>query len=160
MGVEFKGLDELIKELNSLEKRVKNKIIRVAVDEASDVMLNSLKDEAPKAESKSKSSYSYLEKDVRQSKDKVHSQMGINAKNWEYTKGLWYQYWGFSTHKSVPKGTKVNNTSYKRKKYTKKDKKKAPSFHPPDYWLDRAFDKSIKNCETIIEQKLREGLGK
>ena len=159
MSVEFKGLDELVKELDSLEKKVKNKIAKVAVEEASEVMLNALKDEAPKADSNSKNSYSYLEKDIIQSNDKVHSQMGINSKNWEYTKGLWYQYWGFSTHKKGQKGKKVNKTSYGRKNI-KKSENKGPSFHPPDYWLDRAFDKSITRCETIMEQKIREGLGK
>ena len=157
-SLEFKGLDELIKELDSIEKKVKNKIAKVAVDEASEVMLKSLKEEAPKAKENSKNSYSYLEKDIKQSSDKIHSQMGINKNNWEYTKGLWYQYWGFGTHKSGKKGRKVNRVNCGKK--SSKSKTKGPAFHPPDYWLDRAFDKSLSKCESIMEQKIREGLGK
>ena len=102
-SLEFKGLDELIKELDSIEKKVKNKIAKVAVDEASEVMLKSLKEEAPKAKENSKNSYSYLEKDIKQSSDKIHSQMGINKNNWEYTKGLWYQYWALEHTNLVKK---------------------------------------------------------
>lgn len=95
---EVKGIEELIKALNNLDKSVKNKISKNAVDEASEIMLDSLKATAPRAEVDSKHSYAFLDKTVVKKGDGHQAKMGINSTNWDLTRGLWFHYWGFRSH--------------------------------------------------------------
>lgn len=98
MGFEAKGFDELIKALSELDNRAKNKIAKEAVDKASDVMLNRLKKEAPRAKENSRFSYAFLDKKMLTKNGGAQAKMGINSSNWSMTKGLWYHYWGFRSH--------------------------------------------------------------
>ena len=84
----MQGIEELFKEFDKLENRVKNKIAKQAVDESSDVMLNALKDEAPQADKNSQRSFSHLNKDMFKKSGGYYAKMGINKSNWQRTKGL------------------------------------------------------------------------
>lgn len=93
-----KGIDEIKKSLNNLDKKVANKIAKVSVDEAAEIILNSLKTKAPKAKQDSTYSYTFLDKETTRKGGTHQAKMGINSKNWDMTRGLWYHYWGFRSH--------------------------------------------------------------
>lgn len=126
-----KCLEELLKDFQNLDSKIKKTIAKEAVDEASDILLESIKQEAPKAKVNSKSSYLFLDKEIMSSSDSsIQAKMGINSKNWEQTRGLWFHYWSFRSHTER------------------------------DLWLDRGYDAAIHKCEDIIKHKVIEGLKK
>ena len=98
MSLTLKGLEELLTEFDQLDKKVKNKIAKEAIEEASEVMLESIKQTAPKAEKNSTRSFSHLKKDIIKKGGTVKANMGINKDNWERTKGLYFHYFGFRSH--------------------------------------------------------------
>lgn len=90
MSDEIRGMKELLQELEKLDNRVKNKTISTAIESASEVMLDSIKKTAPRAETNSKRSYTFLNKRITKRGGTVKAKMGINGDNWERTKGLTY----------------------------------------------------------------------
>lgn len=92
------GLDDLMKQLSRLDTKVRLKLSEEAISEAADIMLENLKSEAPKADINSTYSYACLDKEIMLVDNTHQAKMGINADNWENTRGLWFHYWGFYNH--------------------------------------------------------------
>lgn len=98
MSLTLEGLDELLRDLDGLAQLEKQQITKNAVQKASEIMLDELKLEAPKARANSKSSYQHLNNTITQSDGGTQAKMGIDASNWSRTKGLWFHYFGFRGH--------------------------------------------------------------
>lgn len=126
-----KGLEELLKDFQQLDNKIKKTIAKEAINDASDILLESIKQEAPRAKVNSKSSYLFLNKEISSPSDgSIQAKMGINKDNWNMTRGLWFHYWSFRSHTER------------------------------DLWLDRGYDSAIHKCEDIIKNKIVEGLKK
>ena len=98
MGLEVKGLDELLKSLDNLTKIERNNISKTAVKKASEVMLDELKSEAPKADKNSKNSYLHLKNTLTSKNGGVQAKMGIDGSNFSQCRGLYFHFWGFRSH--------------------------------------------------------------
>ena len=98
MALEIKGMDELLKSLDNLTQIEKNNVSKNAVKKASEVMLEELKKEAPKADKNSKSSYLHLKNTLTSKNGGHQARMGIDSSNWEMCKGLAFHFWGFRSH--------------------------------------------------------------
>lgn len=85
---ELKGFEELVKSLSELDTRLQNQISKEAIEEASIIMHESLKSEAPRAKTNSQSSYAFLDRTVVRKGSSHQAKMGINKYNWDVTRGL------------------------------------------------------------------------
>lgn len=98
---ECKGLDKMMKEFESkieAPDKAKNKIITKAAKE----VLKIQKSYAPHDTNESRKHLDIVEKRVGNGYQ--FNDIGINAKNWEQTKALYFQHYGFEhyqTHKPV-----------------------------------------------------------
>lgn len=87
-----KGMDKLLKDLENLSNKpdkIKKNLIKNAAEETLDIE----KDEAPKDKPESYKHLSILEN--RDGEGYLFIDVGINKENWEETKGLYYQNYGF-----------------------------------------------------------------
>ena len=149
MAYKTKGFTEMLKEFEKLDKRIQNSTASSAIEKSAEVMLQALKEEAPKAEKNSTNSASYLDKKTFKKGGSHQANMGINENNWGKTKGLWYQYWGFSHLKR--RRAKIRRPSKANQGHI---------YHEPNNWLDRAFDKKENQCFEIIINEIEEALNK
>lgn len=147
MSYNTKGFIEMLKEFEQLDKRIQNTTASSAINKSAEVMLAGLKEEAPKAKANSTNSASYLDKETFKKGGSHQARMGINKNNWNKTKGLWYQYWGFSHLKrrraAIRRPSKANQNH---------------TYHEPNNWLDRAFDKHEAQCFEIITNEIEGAL--
>ena len=127
MGLEVKGLDELLRSLDNLTKIERNNISKTAVKKASEVMLEELKEEAPKAKKDSKNSYLHLKNTLTSKDGGVQAKMGIDGSNFSQCRGLLFHYFGFRSH-------------------------------PPDDWVDRAFDRSKDKATEVVKEELAKAI--
>ena len=101
MSIEFSGFDELINDLNNLGT-IGNKIGRQAVEEGAKTVLEQQKKDAPR-DNDSEHGADKLEiaeiKKYSKSGTTV-GKVGISSDNWESTKGLYFQHYGFEHYKS------------------------------------------------------------
>lgn len=128
MGYKTKGFDDILKAFSEMDKKLQNEVGRKAIDEASEIMLRGLKEEAPKDTGESAA---FLDKDTIKLGGSHQAHMGINKRNWDKTHPLWYQYWGFSHLKR--RRAKVRRESNANQRHTQ---------HAPNNWLDRGFEKT------------------
>lgn len=119
MSVELSGFDELVNDLNNLGT-IGNKIGRKAVEEGAKIVLEQQKKDAPRDKNDSKHGADKL--DITEIKKYAKSgtvvgRVGISSDNWEFTKGLYFNHYGFEHYKS---GKMVNvhvgwmNDSFKK----------------------------------------------
>ena len=101
MGIEMKGFDDIGSTLNSLGK-VEDKITTTALRNSMKDGLEIIKGKAPKASKGSTNSAEHLKvgKIKRYKSGSVWGGMGIDSSNWENTKGLYFQHWGYEHWKS------------------------------------------------------------
>lgn len=149
MAMKTTGFNDLIKEFQNLDIKIQNQTSATAIDKASEVMLQALKEEAPKAKVNSTNSASYLAKETIKKGGTHQANMGINKFNWDRTQGLWYAYWGFSHLKR--RRAKVRRPSKANQSCT---------YHAPNNWLDRGFEKSENACTEIIIEEIMGALEK
>ena len=119
MSVELSGFDELISELNNLGA-IGHKIGKQAIEEGAKIVLEQQKKDAPRDKNDSKHGADKL--DITEIKKYAKSgtvvgRVGISSDNWEFTKGLYFNHYGFEHYKS---GKMVNvhvgwmNDSFKK----------------------------------------------
>lgn len=128
MAVKLKGKDDVLIELDRINDPVlKKQIYSNAIQEAGDILLESLQKTVPRAEKNSKHSYKYLDNKNFINTDgnsiRVNNVSGIHKGNWERTKGLWFHNFGFRSHKA-------------------------------DDSFNRAYNKSIGEAEALVKSKI------
>ncbi|EHK2327334.1 hypothetical protein QTH11_03570 [Clostridium perfringens] len=87
-----KGLDKLLNDFEKLADKP-NKIKKKIINDAAEETLNIEKKEAPKDKPRSYKYLSILENRIGDGY--LFIDVGINKENWEETKGLYYQNYGF-----------------------------------------------------------------
>lgn len=155
MAMKEQGMDDLMKYFEGLTTVQKNKVIANSVKQGADIMLQSQKSEltairlsgdvvkVTKAKSSKKNGISYEIGMNRGGKDFSDP----NSPNFDKYRGCWFQYWGFVTLKKWSKSKR----KHPNRKYPSRAK---ILYHPPDLWLDRAFDKDIDRVTKTIEDAL------
>lgn len=101
MSVELSGFDELISDLNNLGT-IGNKIGRKAVEEGAKIVLEQQKKDAPRSDD---NDHGADKLDITEIKKYAKSgtvigRVGISSDNWEFTKGLYFNHYGFEHYKS------------------------------------------------------------
>ena len=101
MGVKINGFDELISDLNNLGT-IGNKIGRQAVEEGAKIVLEQQKKDAPRSDD---NDHGADKLDITEIKKYAKSgtvvgKVGISSDNWEFTKGLYFNHYGFEHYKS------------------------------------------------------------
>lgn len=101
MGIELQGFDELVSDLNNLGT-IGNKIGRKAVEEGSKIVLEQQKKDAPRS---GDDDHGADKLDITEIKKYTKSgtvvgRVGISSDNWEFTKGLYFNHYGFEHYKS------------------------------------------------------------
>ena len=119
MAIKLSGFDELVNDLNNLGA-IGNKIGKQAIEEGAKIVLEQQKKDAPRDKNDSKHGADKL--DITEIKKYAKSgtvvgRVGISSDNWEFTKGLYFNHYGFEHYKS---GRMVNvhvgwmNDSFKK----------------------------------------------
>ena len=119
MAIKLSGFDELVTDLNNLGA-IGNKIGKQAIEEGAKIVLEQQKKDAPRDKNDSKHGADKL--DITEIKKYAKSgtvvgRVGISSDNWEFTKGLYFNHYGFEHYKS---GKMVNvhvgwmNDSFKK----------------------------------------------
>ena len=119
MAKKLSGFDELVNDLNNLGA-IGNKIGKQAIEEGAKIVLEQQKKDAPRDKNDSKHGADKL--DITEIKKYAKSgtvvgRVGISSDNWEFTKGLYFNHYGFEHYKS---GKMVNvnvgwmNDSFKK----------------------------------------------
>ncbi|MBD7914214.1 hypothetical protein H9660_03555 [Clostridium sp. Sa3CUN1] len=101
MSLEFNGFDELINDLNNLGN-IGNKIGKKAVEEGAKIVLEAQKRDAPRS---GDDDHGADKLDIAEIKKYAKSgtvvgRIGISKDNWEFTKGLYFNHYGFEHYKS------------------------------------------------------------
>lgn len=101
MSIDLKGFDELVNDLNNLGS-IGSKIGRKAVEEGAKVVLEQQKKDAPRSDDGDNGADKL---DVVQIKKysksgTVVAKIGISSENWEDTKSLYFQNYGYEHYKS------------------------------------------------------------
>ena len=101
MSVELSGFDELISDLNNLGA-IGNKIGRKAVEEGAKIVLEQQKKDAPRSDD---NDHGADKLDITEIKKYAKSgtvvgRVGISSDNWEFTKGLYFNHYGFEHYES------------------------------------------------------------
>lgn len=162
MSVEMKGMEELIETFNSLKRTEKNKVLKSAVHEAAKIMLEAQKVEVPSSRARRHGlTLKKASLGGRATQDGFSYVIGMPDRGGKaFTTGkskdniyraMWFQYWGFVT---------LKNWSPSKRKHTRKYPRRItkPIYHPPDLWLDRAFDNVQDKCYDTIKQGLIDGI--
>ena len=101
MAIEFSGFDELLNDLNNLGT-IGNKIGKKAVEEGAKIVLEQQKRDAPRSDDNDHGADNL---DIAEIKKYAKSgtcvaRIGITNENWESTKGLYFNHYGFEHYKS------------------------------------------------------------
>lgn len=101
MSIELSGFDELVSDLNNLGS-IGNKIGKKAIEEGAKIVLEQQKKDAPRSED---DDHGADKLDITEIKRYAKSgtiigRVGISKDNWEYTKGLYFNNYGFEHYKS------------------------------------------------------------
>ena len=131
MALETEGFDDLFDTLDLLGN-VGDKIGKDAVTKAAKSGLPYLKQYAPKDSGDGAKKLRYI--NTKKFKNDWWSQMGIDDKNWEACRGLWFQHWGYTHWKSKEKISK--NVG----------------------WMDKAYKKAESEMEKVMMKELNDGI--
>lgn len=101
MGVKINGFDELISDLNNLGT-IGNKIGRQAVEEGAKIVLEQQKKDAPRSDDNDNGADKLDITEIKKyaKSGTVVGKVGISSDNWEFTKGLYFNHYGFEHYKS------------------------------------------------------------
>lgn len=134
MSMELSGFDELIDKLDKLEN-VGDKVKRTAVKKGAEIVLKHFKNSAPADTRNSRRSLKVTSTKKFKNGD-TWSQVGIDRSNWNKTKGLYFQNYGYVHKRS---GKKINK-------------------HVG--WVSKEFKKVEGQASKVIEQEVKNELGK
>lgn len=95
MGLQVKGIDEISRTLESLGK-AGDKIATDAVKSSLKQALPKIKEVAPEDSGQGKKKLKVTK--VKKYRKSVWGGVGIDRTNWEATKGLWFQHYGYANH--------------------------------------------------------------
>lgn len=128
MGIELKGIDKLVEDLNRLGD-VGNKIGKKAVVEGAKIVLDQQIKDAPRDEDNKHGADNLKVTKIKRYKTGTWvGRVGIDSSNWEETKHLYFQHYGFEHYKN---GERVD---------------------PHLGWMDDSFKKIKERAEnTMIE---------
>lgn len=93
MGIETKGFDELIKKLEDMGRQG-NKIAKSAVEKGAKIVLEQQRKDAPKLTEEGSKNLDIGE--IKKYKSGVYAKVGITKDNWEKTKHLYFQHFGYN----------------------------------------------------------------
>ena len=101
MGLELKGFDSLVEDLNRLGD-VGNKIGKKAIEEGSKIVLDQQKKDAPRDKNDNEHGADKLKvTNIKRYKTgAVVGKIGIDSSNWESTKHLYFQHYGYELWKN------------------------------------------------------------
>ena len=133
MALETKGFDDLFNTLDILGN-VGDKVGKNAVKAGAEVGLPYLKKYAPKDSGDSAKKLRITS--TKKFKNDWWTQMGIDDKNWEQCKGLWFQHWGFTHWKNGEKISKHVG------------------------WMDKAYKKAENEMGSVMIKALESELDK
>lgn len=92
MGIETKGFDELIKKLENMAEEG-NRIAKSAVEKGAEIVLEAQRKDAPNDTGEGAKNLSIGE--IKKYKTGVYAKIGITKDNWEQTKHLYFQHFGY-----------------------------------------------------------------
>lgn len=95
MGLEVKGIDDISRTLENLGK-AGDKIAVDAVKTSLKQALPKIKAQAPEDSGQGRSKLKVTK--VKKYSKSVWGGIGIDRTNWEATKGLWFQHYGYANH--------------------------------------------------------------
>ena len=91
-GFDLKEFDNMMQKFERLrEKSIKDG--KKIVNKAAHIVLEQQRQDAPRRTGKGADNLKITE--TRLYKTAVYAKIGINSKNWEVTKGLWFQHFGY-----------------------------------------------------------------
>lgn len=91
-GFDLKEFDSMMQKFENLkDKSIKHG--KKIINEAAQIVLEQQRVDAPRDSGKGAENLKVTE--VKLYKTAVYAKIGINSKNWEVTKGLWYQHFGY-----------------------------------------------------------------
>ena len=101
MAIEISGFDEFVNDLNNLGN-IGNKIGKKAVEEGAQIVLKQQKQDAPKSGDNDHGADKLEIDDIKKyaNSETVIARIGITKENWPFTKGLYFQHYGFEHWKS------------------------------------------------------------
>ena len=101
MAIDFSGFDELVNDLNNLGT-IGNKISKKAVEAGAKIVLEQQKKDAPKDNNNEHGADKLEIADIKKysKSGTTVAKVGISSDNWELTKGLYFQHYGFEHYKS------------------------------------------------------------
>ena len=102
MAIETSGFDEFVNDLNNLGN-IGNKIGKKAVEEGAQIVLKQQKQDAPRDKNDNEHGADKLEiDDIKKyaNSESVIARIGITKENWQFTKSLYFQHYGFEHWKS------------------------------------------------------------
>ncbi|MDY3960171.1 HK97-gp10 family putative phage morphogenesis protein [Romboutsia timonensis] len=118
MSLEIKGIEELQAKLEALGK-VGDKVEGTAVKKGAKVVLDHFKKNAPKDSGNSRNALK-VTSTKRFKNGGLWSQVGIDGSNWDKTKGLYFQHYGYLNHAT---GKRVNkNVGWMSEEFAKVEK--------------------------------------
>ena len=115
-----------------------NKIAKEAVEKGAQKVLEQQKKDAPKLDGSGASELSISE--IKKYKTGVYAKVGITKDNWEQTKHLYYQHFGY------------NNKGWNMKNKPKLVVKRAG-------WMNESFKKVEEEAKQVILQELKSKMG-
>ncbi|MDU1854024.1 MAG: hypothetical protein E6789_00740 [Clostridium baratii] len=124
MSLKIKGFKNLNKKLTELAEAPDN-VKEQVTKQCADIALAQMKQDAPKDEGEGASALRITEH--RSGEGYSFYDIGIDSSNWEQTKGLYFNHFGFS--------------HWKGKAF----------INPHQGWFDHSAKKSIKKAKTLIE---------
>lgn len=92
MGFTIKNLDKLLKQVSKAPESM-IKFMEVTCKECAEIVLKAEQKSAPKDTGNSAMNLDIV--DQRKGTTYAYYEIGINARNWDMTKGLWFQNYGF-----------------------------------------------------------------
>lgn len=137
MSIEISGFDDILKTIDELGE-VGNKVGKKGVKKALEIALPIIKAEAPRDEDSSSHGADSLSiGSIKSYKSgSIWGGVGINSKNWDKTKHLYFHHYGYQ--------------HYKNGKFVQ----------PHKGWMDEAMDKSMQKALSVLEGTLNDEISR
>ena len=162
MALKEVGFDELATKFENMSRVKKNKLIKQSVYEGAKKFAEAQKRELSKRnigndiisvkkdqKKVSENSISYSA-GMRGGKDFSNPQ----SPYFNDVRAAWFHQWGFVTLKKWDKSKR----KYPNKKWKRRREVKRPAYHPPDLWVDAAFDSEIYDVTKMIGEAFERAL--
>ena len=94
-GFDLKHFDEMMQKFEKLKENAMSRGKKV-VNVGAKIVLEQQKEDAPRRTGKSRDGLKISE--TKLYKTSVYAKVGLNSKNWEQSKSLWYHHFGYHNH--------------------------------------------------------------